>query len=104
MTDFITDKSIWSATKAHYLRHGHTPQQWADLPEEDRLKWREEYLRWEQCKPKSAHALRAELRKARIDIQILERKLAAANVKIAQFEASRELAAALAEDAEGTCP
>lgn len=53
---------------------------------------------------KSAHQLRAELRKANIDLKILQRKLDAANAKIARYEASKKLAEALAEDAEGVCP
>jgi hypothetical protein len=53
---------------------------------------------------KSAHQLRVELRKARIDNGILQRKLDAANAKIARFEASRALSAELAADAEDTCP
>lgn len=52
----------------------------------------------------SPMALRAALRKQRIDNLILQRKLDAALAKIAQFEASRELAAALAADSEGVCP
>lgn len=56
-----------------------------------------------QPEPDSVHGLRAALRKQRIDNLILERKLAAAQLKIEQFEASRELAAALAADSEGTC-
>lgn len=52
----------------------------------------------------SPSALRAALRKQRIDNGILQRKLDAALAKIAVFEASRELAAALAEDDEPSCP
>lgn len=58
----------------------------------------------EQGEPRSVHSLTAALRKARIDNQILQRKLDAANAKISRYEASKELAAALAEDAEGVCP
>lgn len=53
---------------------------------------------------KSAHALRAELRKMRIDYKILELQLAAANRRVAQYEASKALVAEMARDAEGTCP
>ena len=68
---------------------------------------------FESCRQHSAElpaeemspmALRAANRKLRIDNGILQRKLDAALAKIAVFEASRELAAALAEDAEPTCP
>ncbi|QIN93872.1 hypothetical protein SEA_ALAKAZAM_50 [Microbacterium phage Alakazam] len=103
MTDHITDKAIWSATKAWYLTLNHG-KAWDQLTEPERVAIRQEYLDYDQHRPRSAHALRADLRKARIDIEILQRKLDAANAKIARFEASRELAAALAEDAEGTCP
>lgn len=57
-----------------------------------------------QPEPESVHGLRAALRKQRIDNGILQRKLDAALAKIAVFEASRELAAALAEDDEPSCP
>ena len=104
MTDHITDKAIWSATKAWYLASVHIGKNWELLTDQEKDGLRREYLAHEASRPKSAHALRAELRKANIDIKILERKLAAANAKIAQFEASRQLAVALTEDAEGTCP
>jgi len=103
MADHITDKAIWSATKAWYLTLNHGIA-WDSLTPEQRSQVRAEYLEHQERVPRSAHALRAELRKARIDIGILERKLAAANAKIARFEASRELAAVLASDQEPSCP
>lgn len=102
--DTITDKAIWSATKAWYLSHTHVGANWELLSDTERDAVRVEYLEWKDRQPKSAHQLTAELRKARIDNGILQRKLDAALAKIAQYEASRELAAAMAEDAEGVCP
>lgn len=104
MTDHISDKAIWSAAKSYYLRHGHTEQQWSALSDQERDTWRAEYLEHQERQPKSAHQLMAELRKARIDNVILERKLAAANAKIAQLEASAALIREMNEDAEPSCP
>jgi hypothetical protein len=103
MTDHITDKAVWSATKAWYLSvGGGTP--WENLTDEQREAIRVEYVDHLARQPKSAHQLTAELRKARIDNRILQRKLAAAEARIRQFEASRELAAELAKDSEPSCP
>lgn len=52
----------------------------------------------------SPMALRAALRKARIDNEILKKKLAAAEKKIQQFETSVALIEEMARDEEGTCP
>lgn len=52
----------------------------------------------------SAHALRAALRKQRIDNDILTRKLAHANLQIERLKASRALAAELAAADEPSCP
>ncbi|QKN87752.1 hypothetical protein IXEL_52 [Microbacterium phage Ixel] len=101
--DHITDKAVWSAVKAWYLTLS-PGIAWENLTDEQRDQVRVEYLEHQERQPKSAHALRAELRSANIKIGILERKLAAANAKIAQFEASKALAAELARDEEGTCP
>lgn len=53
---------------------------------------------------KSPHQLRTELRKANIDLEIMRKKLAAAQAKIAMFEATRELATKLIEEDEPSCP
>lgn len=54
-------------------------------------------------RPETISSLRHDLRRARMDIGILQRKLAAANAKIEQLKASQALADALASD-EPTCP
>ena len=105
MTDHISDKALWSAAKAWYigLPDGNSVA-WEALAPEQRVDIRNEYQAWLQHQPKSAHQLMAKLRKARIDNVILERKLAAANAKIAQLEASAALLNEMAQDAEPSCP
>lgn len=54
--------------------------------------------------PKSNMQLRAELRKARIDIGILTKQRDAARAKVAQLEASAALLREMALDEEPSCP
>lgn len=59
----------------------------------------------QQASPEEAvseQGLRVQLRKARIDIAILERKLAEANRKLEQYRISAELAKKMGE--EPSCP